>query len=491
MARNIGALSVAKLVETLTRLVKAKLNAVFLGVEGLGIFSQLLTFTAKTSQFSQLSINEALVKQVAVNKLQPETKKYIYASIKAYLLIVPALFALLMTVLVVFYEQIANFFLGDNPQVLLYFFALSALPIMIVNGLFFAILRGYKDIKSITKARIGAALINIIIFVPLVLIFDLQGVVFSIPMMYTINTTFNLFFLNKYILRKHQLLFSKVFKANIRKEDIKEMFIFSGFGLTTGFLAMASEFVIRGIIVGELGIEKIGVYSPILALSGIFTGVFMSSFSTYLFPRISEAKIAKEKTDILNDAIRISTLALIPFVLLLISFRIPIIRLLYTTEFLDAALYLPFHFFGIIWQIWFVVLGRSMAPQGYVKQHGLFRGIFFLLDVVIVYIFVAVIKIGLYGWMLKFLISPVLFCFIYFFFLKKKIQFKISKENALVMSYLLFTTIMVIAFDLLLNVPLLNYIVAPVLIAMTFIVLRTKEQQYIFYRIKALLKKND
>ncbi|MDA3954704.1 MAG: oligosaccharide flippase family protein, partial [Bacteroidales bacterium] len=429
IVKNVFYLGSTKFFELIIQVIRAKLNAVFIGVSGIGVYNQLNVFAAKTAQFSQLSVNEALVKQIAENKDNESTFNRIFASIKAYILIVLSITVLVLTALFIFRQQISSYVLGNEITIKFYLIAISAMPLIFINTVFFAILRGFKSVKNISRARLFASFFNLLIFVPLILGYGLNGVIISIPLMYIVISGWNFFFLKKHILKPLEVTYKKVFRAKIRKDSINEMFVFSGYGLSVGFLSIISEFVIRGLIVENLGIEKIGIYAPIISWAGIFTGVVISSFSTYLFPRLCETKNISETNDVINSSIRVSTFLLIPFILLFITFRKELILIFYTKDFLETTQYLPLHFLGVIWHVWFVVLGQTMAPKGFIKQHGIFRGISYVFDILIVYYFISFWGFGLYGWMLKFLITPFLLFIIYYFFLNIKMELRINKEN--------------------------------------------------------------
>ena len=176
------------------------------------------------------------------------------------------------------------------------------------------------------------------------------------------------------------------------------------FGLTAGVAIIFSDTLTRSIVVTQLGITKIGVYSPVITWAGLFTGFILPSIGTYLYPRFSEAKSNYEIIGVLNDSIRFVTLMMIPFLLLSIPIRFQIIPLFYSKEFIAAGNYLPWHFLGTLFYLWMYVFSQAMTPTGRIKIHGTLVIIMCVVDLAIVYFLVPII--GLYGWMLKFIISP-------------------------------------------------------------------------------------
>ena len=122
-------------------------------------------------------------------------------------------------------------------------------------------------------------------------------------------------------------------KAKVNKEVIKELFVFAGFGLTAGVSLIFTETITRSFVVNKLGVSQIGIYSPILIWTSLFSGLIMPSITTYLYPRYCECKSDKELGTIMNDSLRFVTLLMLPFILISIPIRFQIIPLFYSSQF--------------------------------------------------------------------------------------------------------------------------------------------------------------
>jgi O-antigen/teichoic acid export membrane protein len=58
----------------------------------------------------------------------------------------------------------------------------------------FSILKPLKDVKTIAKARIIIVIVNLILAVPLILIFKLDGAIAFVPLSYLVNLLVNFIF---------------------------------------------------------------------------------------------------------------------------------------------------------------------------------------------------------------------------------------------------------------------------------------------------------
>jgi PST family polysaccharide transporter len=220
---------------------------------------------------------------------------------------------------------------------------------------------------------------------------------------------------------------------------------FAIFGLTSGAALIASESICRAIVINRLGIDKMGIYSPITSWGNVFQGFILSSLGIYLFPRISEAQSNTETNGVINDFFRLITFIMMPFIILAIPFRNIIIPIFYSRDFMEASVYLPWHFIGIAFYSWFFVLSQVMAPVGLIRLHGILTIVMSGLNILIVYFLTP--EIGLYGWMMKFILSPILFFVIYYILLARIIDLRISARNALLMSYLIAVPLLLLTLD--------------------------------------------
>ena len=466
---------------------RAKINAVILGPNGIGIINQLNFMSQKMSEFTMLSMSEAVVKQIAENKDKKEVRELINASLKSYIVLVLSFMVFIIIVFWIFSEKLTIYVLGDLKYMIYFYIGLFAFPILILNSIPYAILKGFKDVKSISIAKVGTAVINLIVFLPLVLLFKLKGAVIYLPLSYLISLLINYLITRKKHLIRLNIGLKTIFRVRMRKSFVRELFLFSGFGLTIGSYTIISEFVCRSIVVSHLSVDAIGLYRPIIAWSSLFTGFLIASFSTYLFPRFAETKTDEETVGILNDAIRLNTFLLLPFLFLGIPYRNLLITIFYSKEFLEAGNYLPLHFIGMIFYVWWYNLALSLTPTGRIKQHAFFMFLYLTLDIGVTFVTVPVW--GLYGWMMKHLLSPVVFSVIYYLYLRKSMKFRLSRDNVWIMLYLFSISVILSVSLVWKDFFVISYFLGPLLLFSAWFLLKDSEKKLIYGRVMAVKKK--
>lgn len=435
----------SKAVQFIIGIIKSKLGAIFLGTNGMGIYSQVSYLTTMISQVTLLSMNDGLVKQVAQNKDNQGFLQILKGLVRSYSLLIAFSVLIVFSLCLIFAKPLTIFFLGDYDSLTYYLIGITGVPVLIINSLSFALLKSYKATKEISRANIFSSVLSLCCFVPLVYFLGILGSVISVTLNFAIVLYINNYQARKIVFEKTGLKFRDLFKAKTEKKYNRELLYFAFFGATTGLIYIGAESVCRSLVVNSLGIDKIGIYSPVIAWSGLLTGFIAPAIQLYLFPRFSECKSNIEISGIINDYFYLITFLMIPFLCLSIPFRNILIHTFYSKEFIEAGKYLPWHFIGLLFYMYWNILAMVLTPTGRIKTHGLFVTLMSLINVGIVFFLVP--HIGLYGWMLKFIISPVLFSLVYFIYLKNQVDLKLSAKNLFLIAYAVVVSLVLIAVD--------------------------------------------
>lgn len=487
--KNTSYLILTRIVKFVVGFIRAKLVAVLLGTLGAGMISQLDQLTLSLSQFTLLGMNDGLVKEIAEkDKETDEFKQTLPTILKSYILMISIVLIIVALIGIYFSKEFTKYFLGDVKYYAYFIIGLASFPILVSNSVPFAILKSFKQIKYIARSELIVIIINIIVFIPLIYFIGLTGAVIYVTFSLVFRLIINQYYARKIVLKKIGIRFKDIILSRISKSAIKELFVFAGFGLTAGIVSIFSDMFSRIIVVNQLGIKKIGIYSPVLTWASLFTGFILPSVGTYLYPRFCECKTDEEVIIVLNDSLRFVTLLMIPIILLSIPIRYQLIPLFYSKEFTIAGNFLPWHFLGILFFLWMYIFIQAMMPTGRIKTEGIITIVMALIDVSIVYFFVP--RIGLYGFMLKFIISPVLIFLFYIFYWRNQIQFKLEMKNIILMVYALSSAILLIAIEkFVIQFYIINFIISIILLLGGFLILDKSEKNFIINKIK-LIKSN-
>ena len=486
LIKNTYYLASTRAVKFILGLIRAKLSAIFLGTTGIGILSQIIFTSNQIKAVTLLEMQHGFVKQVSSKKKSKDFRYQLINSLKAYLILISIFTIIIFLVSLLYSEKLTIYFFGDSIYFKYYLISIISLPILIINSIPFALLKSFKEIKSIARAQLFSIIISFLCFIPMVYYFQLMGaaIVFIITLIITLF--FNHIYVKNKILSKYSISYRDIFsKGILLKTNIKELLVFAGWGMTIGIYYIFSVIYGRSIVINELGIASLGLYAPNKAWGALFTGISTQQLHTYLFPRFAESKSDDEINGVLNDTFRLVTFMLIPMLFIGIAFRNIIIPLFYSYEFVEAANYLPGHFIGIMFTMWMYALGQVFAPTGRLKIYVLFTFIMYTINIALLYYLVPLL--GLYGWMLKFIVTPVLFFFIFSIYLKQAIGFTIKRENLLVMFYALLSSLML--FGITEWNELAGYILSLFLLFFSWFLLSFGERSQITEKIKLFFNK--
>lgn len=483
LAKNTTILAFPKIINFLLKLIRAKLNAILIGTMGVGIVSQLQVVFNKLSQMSLLAMNIGCTKLIA-EKNTEEKKEEIASIIKTIFILVLPLTVIIYLSGFLFSKQITKLILGENDLNKYFLIIFMVFPFLTIASVLKSVLTGFKKIKYIAISELLLVLITFVTFVPLIYYFHISGAVVNYAI--SIITTFILAYI--YTLQKTLksigVSVNDIVKSKYSKIYAKELLIIGGIGMTLGYYDIFYEITSRSILVNQLGISKIGLYSPIIAWGGLFTGLIFPSISQYIFPRLSETKSDEEIALIINDILRFVTFVVLPFILLGISYRDIALRIFYSSEFLEAAKYLPFHFFGILWVAWWYALMQIFTPTGRVKKYVPFGVSFTTINFIIIYLFVPVY--GLWAWVATFSIIPVIAVITLFIYFKKEIGLSINNENKKIIIYGVLSSLLII----LIPVPQKYlYFIGPLLVGGMCFFIKENEKEYIYAIVVKYLNK--
>ncbi len=441
LLKNTTYLIFSRIVQFFCGIIGSKLIAVFLGTIGAGILAQLQSISSQMASLSLMSINNGLVKQIAEQKSSDNFERKLTELLKSYIAIIIPVTLISLTLLFIFSKEITVYIFGEEKYYNYFLIGLVSLPILIINSISFAVLKGHKQIKYIARSEIIVSLINFTLFIPLIYFWGIKGAVISVPVSLVNYLIFNHYYAKTKILALYKISIKKIYSSGIKRDAIKELLTFAGVGIISGTVFMVSEISCRSIVVNKLGIDQLGIYKPVISWAALFIGFIMPSLTTYLYPRFSEARSNKEISGVLNDVLRLISFSMIPLLFLAIPIKYQIIPFFYSNEFISAGDYLPWHFLGTLIYLWMFSIRAVLTPSGRIKLHGSLIVINSLLDLSIVYLLVPVY--GLYGYMLKFIVSPILFTPFLLIYLRKKINFSIEKKNVFIMLYTFLCTLLI------------------------------------------------
>lgn len=486
LAKNTIILASPKVLKFAVGILRAKFIAIYLGTVGAGIIDQLHYTITQIREVTLSSLPDGMVKLIAEqNGIKFDVEK-VARIIKTYIVMVIPI-TIVMTLLGYYFaSEITLYVFGDIKYKLYFQIGFIAFPITILTTTIRAPIKAFKEIKSFAIVEMLVILINIIIFIPLIYFFKIPGAVVYVTLSFVTSFFVTYSLMRKNVMKKYNIRYSDIRNAIFSKSVFNNLLAYMGVGVIGGLYFTFTEISARAIVVNELGIGKLGVYTPITSWAGLFVGFILPSIYTYLYPRLSESKTNEEIIEIINSVIRLITFVALPFIIIGISIRNWIIPLFYSIEFMEATIYLPYHFSTLIFLIWSSILSQLFYATFRLKSYLFFGLILNSISLALVYYLVP--NYGLYGYLAKFTITPLLMMIFYFIYWRHEIKLKIEKVNLYLMIYAILCSIILLVFK---DENFLLQFISIALILGLYMLTKKEEKEFIFKKMRRIFKRKD
>lgn len=416
-------------------LVRVKIIAVLLGPEGVGTLSVLNHFHSLTATFIGLGLGTGIVKYIAKygGEKKYELQNKIFSSSFQIVFMISILGFLLICI---FRSLLSEWILGDKKySSFVIIFAIS-FPLAVYPSITNSVLQGMKRIKQLALINFLRSAISILIIIPIVYYFRLNGAVFSVLVITIIHLILNRYFLSK---EKLQLVNNhcRVFDTDL----LIKIFKYGLTSLVVGTAYYLSHLLLKIIIIDSLGLKMNGIYQPIWALTMTYLTLVLSSMSAYSYPRLCELQSLNEINNELNGIIRVAFLIIIPLMFLLIIARKPLILILYSNNFLPATIYMPVQILGDFFKLIYWALGMYLLPT---KRLSAFIVLNLLIDFMLVTLaYFLIDRYQLHGITASFAISHAFGFLALLIYTKIKIKFRFWPINRLMVLLSLVSLILI------------------------------------------------
>jgi PST family polysaccharide transporter len=402
-------------------LVQVKILAVLLGPKGVGTLAILNQFHVVVMTITGLGLSNGIIKYVASYESEGNhaaAKKVYVNSFQIVILVAASAFVLCFLLS----SNMSNWILGDsNYSYFVIIYALS-LPLAVFPVIASSVLRGLKKINSLAKINILKSFISLLLIIPIVYFFRLEGAAFSVLIITTVHL-----FLTKFYLKKEKKNYHVIDWQALDSSILKKLFPYGFASLLTGATYYFSHLLLKMIIVHTLGIKMTGIYQPIWALTMTYPAMVLTSMSAYSFSRLCELPTNKDIVEELNGIIRVTLLLIVPVMFFLLVGRRAIIQILYSSDFLEAIEYMPVQILGDFFRVLVWTIGMFLLPT---KRIQAFIWLGVLPDALLVIL--AAILVGqykLHGIVAGFSICYLLTFLIYYLYSQKTIGFRLWRRN--------------------------------------------------------------
>lgn len=321
--------------------ISVKLLAITAGPAGIGLFSLIRQIQQTLTAVASLGGQNAIVQGMTSQKSNLARHEYRHA---AFLSIV--VWCLLIAVITFVYAKDFSLYLLHNQQVTIVRWLIVSVVLGAFLIFFRALLNAQMSISAVTWVNVSSALAATVIALPAGLAYA-EGYVNALVLI--LIGSLGLGLIVSIVLSNQSGALKGFWMTLLKCPDVKALHQFSVVAfpsLLISLVGLGSILLIRVVIANYHGISSAGHFDAAWSISVMYMSLFFASLQTYLLPTLSAGKIDSSMHSVLDNALRLSLIVLVPLITLLIVIKPLAVHVLYSGEFIEALEILRWTLFG-------------------------------------------------------------------------------------------------------------------------------------------------
>lgn len=337
-----------------TGVFRSKVTAIWLGSQGVGFLGLLLTTFNLIVGALNLGMPTSVVKHLSGSSESSLPKKLEVTKLLAILT------GIISAVLCFIFARLLSITTFDTVE-FTWAFRLLAISVFFkqFSSIYSSILRSTGKLSQLANANIVSSIVGIFFTVPLYYYFHLQGIVYNLIAVGTVEAVVFYFYFKKLRLKRE-----KVNKAEFLSQS--RTMVGDGFFYNlSGFAELLAAYLLQMLISNYGSLKILGQYIAGFTILNSYVALIFTVMSIDYFPRLSKSNIDKNSlNEEVNQQFFIGTIILFPILLLMLLLSHLFIILIYTKEFLETEIYLQIAMLGIFfklfsWTVSFVILAKG------------------------------------------------------------------------------------------------------------------------------------
>lgn len=346
--------SVGVILRSVLGLISQKLIAVYLGPNGVALLGNLKNALALLGLVSTTGIDQGVLKYQSEFETKPEILKKLYSTSMAYALVG----SLIVFCGLFFYAEDFSLYLFNSAAYAYLFIILAfTMPFMAFFNLCFAVVNGKSNYKKATLISFTSYTLITAVVIALVLIYELPGALLAITLT-PIAQVVALFIFAK----KDVLLFLKVkIKFHLFFKDKLYQYIIMAIAAVV--LSNIVDLQLRNYLIKKLSVMEAGYWTSMTSLSNYYLSFLTGVYSLYVLPKYAKINSLKGFKNELFQIYKIIVPIFIIMFLGIYFFRVFIIQLLFTDDFLPMQHLFKWQLLGDLVKIVSVVIAYQFIAK--------------------------------------------------------------------------------------------------------------------------------
>lgn len=403
------------------QIIKTKLVAVLLGVNGVGIISLFISAKSIITKLFSFGLETSAVKEVSSMYSHEDT--YHFRKTVTIVRKIAFLTGLLGSILMFLFSSVLSQTTFDSQSFTIGFrwISISILfnQLAVTNN---AILQGTRKISFLAKSNLIGSFLSLVICVPLYYLYGETAIPYVFVITSIILAYISFFYLNKIKIRNVKIPINKLYYEG---KGILMLGLVIAFN---GIFSSILTYTLQIFISKHGGLSQVGLFTAGFTIINSYVGLVFNAMGMDYFPRLSSVSNNNKKLiRLINEQIDVALILLGPIIIIFMVLIKWIILLLYSTQFLEikGMLYyasIGIFFKSIAWAIAYVFLAKG-NKKIYLKSETFFNIYSFLFNCLFYFYF------GLTGLGISFLVIQFLFFLQVYFLAHNHYDFILSRNT--------------------------------------------------------------
>lgn len=343
--------------QVLLTLVRTKVVALLLGVDGVGTLSLLNNTISMVQSITGLGINQGGVK--SISGADNPRKAVQLASLVRQMSLYAGLFG--SVVILGLAPYLSQWSFGNRDFTGAYMWLACTLLFDTLTKGELAIFQGFRRLRILAQANLLGASAGLFVSIPIYYVWGINGVVAAIIISSACSYLATLIFRHK----------PQAPKLAMRQEG-KSIITIGAMLTISGFVSTLVSYLFNIYLRSHGGVEDVGIYQSGFGLIDKYIGLIFVAMSTDYYPRLAAAHTHNTKLNsIMNQQTVVSLLILCPVIAIFLPTAPWIVRLLLTESFLPVIPFLSWAILGMIFKVVSTSMGYILIVKG---AHRLFLG---------------------------------------------------------------------------------------------------------------------
>lgn len=354
--------------QILVSFVRNKLNAIYLGPEGMGIIGLFTSSLSIIITIATMGFGSSAVRFIANEQNEKGKLRIIKASLR--LLYAQAFLGFSATVILSYFLSRNTF--GNSEYTLSYIILSIYTFVSVLSNGNMAIIQGKQETKRIARANVISSFIGLLLGFPFLIFFKIKAVIpilLLTPIILSIYTTLSV---------KH---ITKIDREKSNRDEIisiAKLFISYGIVITLSqLIGTIADYFINIYVTKTGSIKDIGYYNSGMNITYQCIGLVFNAMSMDYSPKLTAVCDDRDKSNALINQQGIVTLLLAVPILCVMMISSPIlIRLFLSKEFLPITGFIQIIILGMVFKAITFCLGSVSFAKGDKKIFFFYEGVY-------------------------------------------------------------------------------------------------------------------